>query len=319
MTWLMWRQHRTQLAVLLALVAAMAATYAMLRGSADRYVDASGLGACLKLPAEGCGHAIGGLRDLHPGVVDSIVYLTFLPALAGLFVGAPLIAGEFEHGTHRLVWTQALGRGRWVWAKLTTLSVLCGAGGLAVGLLTRWMLLPYIRGGAVSPVAPQYFGLMDLSPAFAAMFAFCLGAAAGAYTRRTLSAMVITVTVFVLVRLVWELNLWRLLSPKRVLYAADAARAPVGRADWRTGSGGYVLPDGHAVSDTQILTWCPVGNGGDKGGLSGCLASHGVRQLDWYEPAGRFWTYQAIDAAFFVLLAAVLMVAAGRRTLRRAG
>lgn len=319
MTWLMWRQHRSQLMVLLALVAAMATTYALLRGSAVRYLDTSGLSACLKLPTEGCGRTIGGLRDLHPGLVDSVVYLTFLPVLAGLFVGAPVIAAEAEHGTHRLVWTQALPRERWVWVKLTTLCALCGAGGLTVGLLTRWMLAPYVRGGAISPVAPQYFGLMDLSPAFAAMFAFGLGAAAGAFTRRTLSAMAITVSVFVLVRLVWELNVWRLLPPTRVLYAADAARAPVGRADWRTGSGGYVLADGRAVPDSQILSWCPVGDGGDKGGLSGCLASHGVKQVDWYEPAGRFWTYQTIDAAFFGVLAVALLAVAARRTLRRAG
>lgn len=319
MTWLLWRQHRSQLTVLLALLGAMATAYELLRGSAVRYLDTSGLTECLKLPDEGCGRAIGGLRDLHPGLVDSVVYLTFLPVLAGLFVGAPLIAAEVEHGTHRLVWTQSVPRERWVWIKLTTLCALCGAGGLTAGFLTRWMLIPYIRGGAISPVAPQYFGLMDLSPAAAAMFAFALGAAAGAFARRTLSAMAITVSVFVLVRLVWELNLWRLLPPTRVLYAADAARAPTGRADWRTGSGGYLLADGHAVADSQILGWCPVGDGGDKGGLSGCLAAHGVKQVDWYEPAGRFWTYQAIDAAFFGVLAVALLVVAARRSLRRAG
>lgn len=318
MTWLMWRQHRQQLLVALAVITALACGYAVLRGSLEHYVDASGLADCLKLPDEGCGHAVGGLRDLHPGLVDDIVYLTFLPALAGLFVGAPLVAAETEHGTHRLVWTQSVSCSRWVLVKLGTLCALCASAGFGVGFLTHWLLQPYFSGAAISPVAVGYLGLQDLTPGFAAMFAFCLGAAIGAWTGRTLPAMALTLTVFVLVRLVWELNRWRLLSPVKVMYSVDAARAPVGRADWRTGSGGYVLADGSAVPDARILTWCPLG-GGDKGDLSGCLAAHGVRQLEWYEPAGRFWEFEAIDAVFFGTLSLALLVVAARRTLRRVG
>jgi hypothetical protein len=318
MTWWMWRQHRQQLFVALAVLTVLAGGYAVLRGSLEHYLNASGLAECLKLPDEGCGHAVGGLRDLHPGLVDDIVYLTFLPVLAGLFVGVPLVAGETEHGTHRLVWTQSLSRERWVWVKLGVLCALCGMAGFGVGFLTRWLLQPYIRGGVISPVAGGYLGLQDLTPGFAAMFAFCLGTAIGAWSGRVLPAMALTLTVFVLVRLVWEANRWRLLSPVKVTYSLQAPRAPAGRADWRTGSGGYVLADGRAVPDAQILTWCPVG-GGDKGDLSGCLAAHGVKQLDWYEPAGRFWEFQEIDAVFFGALSLVLLAVAARRTLRRVG
>lgn len=108
MTWLMWRQHRHHLTVVLALLAAMAGGYLILRGALEHYLTTSGLTDCLRLPDEGCGHAVGGLRDVHPGLVDDIVYLTFLPVLAGLFIGAPLVAAETEHGTHRFVWTQAV-------------------------------------------------------------------------------------------------------------------------------------------------------------------------------------------------------------------
>ena len=317
MTWLMWRQHRHQLVVVLALLAALAGGYAILRGALEHYLTTSGLTDCLKDPDEGCGHAVGGLRDVHSGLVDDIVYLTFLPALAGLFIGAPLVAAETEHGTHRFVWTQAVSRERWVWTKLMVPCLLCGAAGAGVGLLTGWMLSPYVHGGAISPVATGYLGLQGLSPGFAAMFAFSLGAAAGAWSRRTLPAMAVTVAVFVVVRLAWELNRWRFLAPVKVLYPVDAARARVGRSDWRSGSGGYVLGSGQRVSDAQILSWCPTGGG--KSGLSGCLAAHGVEQLDWYEPAGRFWQYQGIDAAFFGALSAALLILAAWRTLRRVG
>ena len=38
------------------------------------------------------------------------VLLIILPVLVGLFWGAPLVAREVEHGTHRFVWTQGVGR-----------------------------------------------------------------------------------------------------------------------------------------------------------------------------------------------------------------
>src|SRR5207249_2490329 len=45
--------------------------------------------------------------DNQYGVVHAVsVLLVFLPLVIGLFWGAPLVAGEVEHGTHRLVWTQ---------------------------------------------------------------------------------------------------------------------------------------------------------------------------------------------------------------------
>jgi ABC-type transport system involved in multi-copper enzyme maturation permease subunit len=45
------------------------------------------------------------------------VLLWFLPLFAGLFWGAPLVAREVEHGTHRLVWTQGVSRARWALVK----------------------------------------------------------------------------------------------------------------------------------------------------------------------------------------------------------
>ena len=53
-----------------------------------------------------------------------------LPALIGLFWGAPLIARELEAGTHRLVWNQSITRTRWLAVKLglTGLAAMVAAG-----------------------------------------------------------------------------------------------------------------------------------------------------------------------------------------------
>ena len=45
------------------------------------------------------------------------ILFLILPVLVGLFWGAPLVAREVEHGTHRLVWTQGVSRRRWALVK----------------------------------------------------------------------------------------------------------------------------------------------------------------------------------------------------------
>src|SRR5258706_2174681 len=121
MTWLAWRQHRHHLLAALTALAFVAAAFLAMRGALVAYLHDSGLTTCLAQPAEGCGNLIGGLRETCPSLLDVLPYLNFAPVLAGLFWGAPLVAGELEHGTHRLVWTQAVSRTRWLWTKLALL------------------------------------------------------------------------------------------------------------------------------------------------------------------------------------------------------
>jgi len=40
-----------------------------------------------------------------------------------LFIGAPLLAREFEHGTFRLAWTQGISRRRWLLSKTLLLTL----------------------------------------------------------------------------------------------------------------------------------------------------------------------------------------------------
>ena len=59
--------------------------------------------------------------------VALITLVLVVPALIGMFWGAPLIAHELETGTFRLAWTQSVSRRRWLLVKM----------GL-VGLAARW-------------------------------------------------------------------------------------------------------------------------------------------------------------------------------------
>ena len=41
--------------------------------------------------------------------------------------------------------------------------------------------------------------------------------------------------------------------------------------------------------------------------IASCLAAHGYRGYLSYQPASRFWAFQGIETAIFVVLAAVLL------------
>jgi hypothetical protein len=40
--------------------------------------------------------------------------------------------------------------------------------------------------------------------------------------------------------------------------------------------------------------------------LAACLASHGIREAITYQPAGRYWRFQATETAIYLVLALAL-------------
>jgi hypothetical protein len=124
-----------------------------------------------------------------------------VPALLGIFWGAPLIAREFETGTFRLAWTQSVSRSRWLLTKLILGALVTVAIAAVLTLTITWW-----SRGIDHVQADQYsnFDLENIAPIGYALFAFALGSLAGAVLRRTLSAMVTTLGLFVLVRVAIE-------------------------------------------------------------------------------------------------------------------
>ena len=51
-----------------------------------------------------------------------ILLLLVVPAIIGIFWGAPLVARELETGTYRLAWTQSVTRTRWLAVKLAVVG-----------------------------------------------------------------------------------------------------------------------------------------------------------------------------------------------------
>src|SRR5262249_38714069 len=121
MIWLTWRQHRKQLLFSVLGLAALA-VFMYPTGRAMRSDFARlGLSACAdQMHGPGnsaCDTVMRQFTDRWaPFTLVGLLFLV-LPLLVGLFWGAPVVAREVEHGTHRLVWTQGVSRRQWALVK----------------------------------------------------------------------------------------------------------------------------------------------------------------------------------------------------------
>jgi hypothetical protein len=224
MIWLTWRQSRTQLAVA-GIGLAVVALALLITGPHLLHLYDTTVNGCR---ASGdCSSATSSFlaqdRGLQIGL-DALVVV--VPALIGLFWGAPLVTRELEAGTQRLAWTQSVTRGRWLAVKLSGLGV---AGMAVAGVLSvavTWWSSPFDRANMNVFVS---FDQRDLVPVGYAAFAFALGCGAGVLIRRTLPAMAATLAGFVAVRLVVDYVVRpHLIAPVSQTFALDPTSTGIG-------------------------------------------------------------------------------------------
>jgi hypothetical protein len=107
-----------------------------------------------------------------------------VPALVGVFWGAPLIARELETGTHRLAWNQSVPRRRWLAVKLAVLGLASMAVAGTLSALLTWAAAPVdqVAGDRFNTIL---FGARGVAPIGYAAFGFMFGAVTGLLVRRT--------------------------------------------------------------------------------------------------------------------------------------
>ncbi|MBG0564697.1 ABC transporter permease subunit [Actinoplanes aureus] len=197
MIWMTWRQFRNPAlvtgALLLVLLAGLALTWAQVTDLAAQ----AGFTGCQGDACAGAAETF--LDSLRPRMayelhLAAIVTLILLPVLLGIFWGAPLVARELETGTYRMVFSQSVGRGRWLLVKLLIggAAAALGAGLLSL-MLTRWA--QPIDAASADRLNPLVFGARGIVPVGYAALAFVAGVTAGLLLRRTLTAMVVTLLV----------------------------------------------------------------------------------------------------------------------------
>ena len=200
MIWLTWRQFRAAGAMMAAALAALAVILAVTGpGLADDY--STGIAACTAQGGD-CSDFVDRFFQDHRNTglaVTSVVLV--LPALIGIFWGAPLIARELEAGTHRLVWNQSVTRTRWLAVKLGLVGLaaiaVAGLGSLAVDWWSDPIDKAAVAAENVSRIEPLLFGARGIAPIGYAAFAFALGVTLGMLIRRTIPAMALTLAIFV--------------------------------------------------------------------------------------------------------------------------
>jgi len=310
MLWLTWRQHRAELAGAALLLAAITAVLAVSGASMHAAYRADGVAACLADQGAGqavCNEVIAQFRERYIPWGDQLTWLNLLPALAGVFIGAPLLARELEHGTWKLAFTQTVTRTRWLATKLTLVGLAITLLAAAFTAVFTWWRAPLdaIHGR----IEPPAFNFEGLSPAAAALFAFAAGTLLGALLRRTVAAMALTLLAYFAVRTPVELALRpRYQTPKlRTLDAAQPRGRP-GSTDWILGQG-MIDATGRRLTDAERTS---VLYQADNTGLDfdSYMAQHGLRHYIEYQPSSRFWTFQLLEAGLFLALAATLLAAA---------
>jgi hypothetical protein len=314
MTWLVWRQYRTQGAIAIAALAAFAAV--MLVGGFhiashwhSMLVTCSGHSACLQ----------GLSPPASQAVADAVQVIGMgVPVVLGVLWGAPLVAQELETRTNDFAWAQSVTRTRWLTVKLGWLllaAVVCGA---AVSALVTWWSGPNNALNA-NAFRPGQFDIQGIVPVGYAVFAMALGIAAGAVARRTLPAIAVTLAGFVAVRLVVADFLRpHYLTAVTTYYKITSSFTPAGQA-WVFSQGGVsrsgqfthagwgdaypLLP----AACQRLVSGTPGPKSGSASTLLSCMQAHGWRGIATYQPASRYWPFQGIETGIFLALAAALI------------
>jgi len=248
-----------------------------------------------------------------------------VPALIGMFWGAPLVAREFETGTYCLAWTQGVSRVRWLAAKFLVVGVAAMIAGELFSLAAYWWSAPIrkVQGGT----ALGNIGHTGITPAGYALFGLALGVAAGLFIRHTLPAMAVTLAVYTAVLIVFPISVRpHLLPPAHTTVAFAPTGALINITDNNTPAPDLLLqqappPDipGAWIYSYKVVNQAgqPVDSvpsgvcatGPQAPSSQACatyLTSLHLRQNVTYQPASRYWAFEAIETAVYLALSLLL-------------
>jgi ABC-2 family transporter protein len=333
MIWLTWRQARTQAVVMAAILAVFGLALLVTGPHLVTLFRDSSFAACHRNCSGQAGTFLNQLASTAP---YHLIYLlgalliVLLPAVIGLFWGAPLIARELETGTFRLAWNQSVTREHWLAVKLGVLGLTSMALAGLLSLILGWWASPIDRaadiqgaGGFQSRFFPLDFGTRGIAPIGYAAFAFALGVLVGLMIRHTVPAMGITLAAVIAVQIVFPLVVRpHLITPVRTVYAVTAndiqglginqnnqlqgvfVNTPAAPGAWVISS--QVTNASGSTSLGTVPQACqPPGGNGPQACFS-ALAQKNLKSVVTYEPANRYWTFQALEFGIY-LTAAILL------------
>ncbi|WP_030617243.1 ABC transporter permease subunit [Streptomyces sclerotialus] len=301
MAWLVWRRNRAAFLLLAAVTVVVCAYCLYHRAGVLDFVARYGNDARYAEKFD----------EAYKPVFDRLFALSGLPALLAVFLGAPLISGEQEHGTVRLATTQSVTRTRWiaVTVALPMLVVLVCTTLVSLAFTALWSpasrLVNYgdWLGGTI-------FDITGPVPVATALFLTSCGIALGLLVRRVVPAMLLTLVAAFGTSIAWSYLRTRLATPHSLTGPA---------------SGDYPdIPDGAinfdqwlGTADGRLLGY---GTCVDAKNEAACYADHGIvhKIVEYFsldQMAGMQWRGAGLLLVLTVLFVAFIVQWTRRRPL----
>jgi hypothetical protein len=313
--WLVFRRYRMLMAITVVALVGLG-MWMLLEGHASDVAESS----------KACRYAIfecqttSGIFSLSDQATAINFLLLVLPCLLGVAFGAPLVAGELEHVTNRLAWTQGISRTRWLIIKWSAIGTTLLAMVVALTFVAQWWTghSGEIRNLNLFPIGtgrlqPLFFPVTGIALGAYTLFAFALGAALGAVIRKSSWAIVATVVAYAAVSLLMVLLLRPSLAPQVFVPVhlsansqfIDGASNSVSDSAWDLGFGYRYVPGTpeaeEGPSADVVGLQCE-----DDSSYVACLANHHLQMGTFYQPADHYWELQWRESALLVITAGAL-------------
>jgi hypothetical protein len=301
MMWLGLRLQRSELFIVVGVLALAAALLVPTGLHMASVFDRNGVGRCVTQSSPGCSATIAAFQQRFDSLGSLMSWFNLVPGIVGALLAAPLVL-DFENATFRLAWTQSVSRRRWVLSRLLVVLLTALAVSLVFTTLMTWWRGPL---DSVGERLSDGFEFEGLAPASYTLFAAALVLAVGVVLRRTATAIGVGIVGFLAMRI--AVDGW-----VRPHYLEPVRRS------WTTGTGpnlhgAWLIEEtsrferlhGH-VADPGAIAACL--DPGKKFPDAACLATHGIVfvRTAVYQPASRFWVLQGFEAALFAGLAVAL-------------
>jgi hypothetical protein len=310
MTWVAWRQQRTEVAIaaaILVVAAALLLPTGLQMISAYHHDAISGCLAHQDSPV--CGAAVGSFTVRFEHLGNMVSWLTLVPGLVGALLAAPFIL-DLENGTYRLLWTQSITRRRWVTEKLAMAVAAALLVALALTLLLTWWRAPLVR--ISGRMDNGVFDLEGIVPLGYALFTLGLALAVGAVWRRAVPTLVVAFAGYFGSRIF--VDTWL----RERLLAATSKTFHDGGAPPAALNHAWVISQypsdraGHPVH--AAIGACPPQAGRNCVVQEATGFIHAV-----YHPASQFWALQGLETALFAGVGLGLLAFAAWWTRARIG
>jgi hypothetical protein len=300
-TWVRWRQQRTETLIAAGVLVLLAALLVPTGLHMASVYDRDGLASCTAQSSFNCNQTVNAFLQRFDALNSLIGWFNLIPGVIGILLAAPFIL-ELENGTFKLCWTQSVTRRRWLAGKLgiTVAAALLAA--LAMTALMTWWRSPldHLQGRMQTSVF-DFEGTVGFGYV---LFALGLALAIGAVWRRAVPALIISFAGYIAARIFVQSWLRERYESPLSSTVAIAKRAPGPNL-----THAWILSEapsdrtGHTLTQpvlSAIRSCASPATGGVKRIDPSCLGGRGGGYMHAvFQPASRFWLFQGIETALF--------------------